>query len=119
MVLDGNGEVAGWSRELRKGVLDLAILAHLRQGPAHGYSLIQRLKHEGLMATGGAEATVYQALQRLATAGLAASDWSSPKGSERPRKIYQITAAGEIQYGQMTAEWHALRDAIDKLQEDA
>ena len=60
-----------WGRELRKGLLDLALLCHLSEGPAHGYALIAALKESGIMASTGAEATVYQALQRLAKNDLA------------------------------------------------
>lgn len=119
MVPGGTSAVDGWARQLRKGVLDLAILAHLKAGPVHGYALIQRLKVDGLMAAGGAEATVYQALQRLSKSGLASATWSAPAESERPRKMYHLTPAGKKAYQAMTTEWHALRDAIEQLQVQA
>src|SRR5687768_4909303 len=98
-----------WSRVVRTGLLDLAILLHLQGGDVHGYALISSLKREGLMAADGGEATVYQALQRLANAGLASSEWSSPNGDERPRKMYAITKRGRTAAAQMAKEWHAAR----------
>lgn len=118
MVPDGATVAGGWARQLRKGVLDLAILAHLAKGPVHGYALIQRLKADGLMAAEGAEATVYHALQRLAKADLANATWSAPADAERPRKMYEISPAGQAAYQKMTNEWRALRIAIEQLQEE-
>ena len=109
---------APWSRQLRTGLLDLAILQHLRGDDVHGYALITALKQQGLMAPDGGEATVYQALQRLAKAGLATSAWSSPTGDERPRKLYAITKRGRSAAVQMAKDWRATRDALDRLLED-
>ena len=107
-----------WARQLRTGLLDLAILRHLADGPVHGYALISALKRQGLMAPDGGEATVYQALQRLARLDLAAFEWSRPRdGDERPRKLYTLTRRGRQALGQMAKDWHAVRDALDQLLE--
>ena len=107
-----------WSRQLRTGLLDVALLRHLRAGEAHGYALISALKRQGLMASDGGEATVYQALQRLAKAGLASWAWSQPSDDGRPRKMYSITKAGRAALTHMARDWAAVRDALDALLED-
>jgi PadR family transcriptional regulator, regulatory protein PadR len=107
-----------WSRQLRKGVLDLAILSRLQEGPVHGYALIASLKQGGLMAAEGAEATVYQALQRLARLGLAMADWSHPDEGGRPRKMYAITPRGRAERQRMLAEWKALGRAVARYLEE-
>lgn len=111
----------GWTGQLRKGVLDLAILEHLARDEVHGYALIAALKEEGLMAAEGGAATVYQALQRLAAQGLAASSWSAPTAgdNERPRKVYTITKRGLAARKEMAAEWRQLRASVDRLLEDS
>lgn len=109
---------AAWSRQLRTGLLDLAILQHLRGGDVHGYALITALKQQGLMAADGGEATVYQALQRLAKADLASWAWSQPSGDERPRKMYALTKRGRTTLTHMANDWRATRDALDRLLED-
>jgi DNA-binding PadR family transcriptional regulator len=119
MVLDGNDGDGGWGRELRKGLLDLALLSHLARGEAHGYALIAALKDTGIMGPSGAEATVYQALQRLAKAGLATSEWTTPETDGRPRKMYRITPRGRAARKAMDAEWTDVRTAVDKLLEDS
>ena len=107
-----------WSRQLRTGLLDLAILRHLRAGDVHGYALISALKQQGLMAPDGGEATVYQALQRLAKADLASWAWSQPGADGRPRKMYAITRRGRGALTTMAKDWRATRDALDRLLED-
>lgn len=111
----------GWTGQLRKGVLDLAILEHLANDEVHGYALIAALKEEGLMAAEGGAATVYQALQRLADQGLAASSWSAPAAgdSERPRKVYTITKRGQAARKEMAVEWRQLKLAVDRLLENS
>lgn len=110
--------VPAWSRQLRTGLLDLAILLHLGSGDVHGYALISALKRQGLMAPDGGEATVYQALQRLAKAELATAEWSAPNGDARPRKMYAITRRGRAAAAQMAKEWQAARRSIDTLLEE-
>ena len=117
MVPDGTDGDEGWGRELRKGLLDLALLSHLARREAHGYALIAALKDTGIMGPSGAEATVYQALQRLAKAGLAAPEWTTPEADGRPRKMYRITPQGRAARKAMGAEWAEVRDALDKLLE--
>lgn len=116
MVSDGN-EAEGWGRELRKGLIDLALLCHLSLGEAHGYALIASLKDSGIMAAEGAEATVYQALQRLAKHDLASSAWTSPEADGRPRKMYSITRKGRGAKETMRKEWKEMTVAIDELLE--
>ena len=118
MVQSGTREADAWAGQLRKGVLDLAILRHLERGDVHGYALISALKEEGLKAADGGEATVYQALQRLAKNGLAASKWSMAAADERPRKMYSLTSDGTAALTAMAIEWRRLHSAVDRLLED-
>jgi PadR family transcriptional regulator, regulatory protein PadR len=112
---EGEGQ-EDWSRQLRKGLLDLAILVRLKAGPVHGYALIASLKEGRLMPKEGAEATVYQALQRLARKGWAEASWSDPAANERPRKMYAITRRGRSECARMAAEWRALDRALAEFE---
>ena len=56
--------------ETLKGHLDALILATLRDGPAHGYAVIEELKRRSGGAFELAEGTVYPVLHRLEYDGL-------------------------------------------------
>src|SRR3954465_8303132 len=75
-----------------KNFLRPCILLLLREQPAHGYELLERLRAFGFSGTdpGG----LYRALRALETDGLVHSAWeASTLGPER--RIYEITRAGK------------------------
>ncbi len=86
-----------------KGHLDMLLLSTLRESPAHGYAVVERLAvvSEGAFALG--EGTVYPALRRLEKAGLLSSSWTRVKGRER--RIYTLTAKGEKALVGHRREW--------------
>ena len=62
--------MGSWETQLRKGVVDLAVLATIGHGETYGYHIVERLHRlEGLALT---ESTVYPVLTRLARDGLLA-----------------------------------------------
>ncbi len=91
--------------QLRKGILELAVLAALYQRSHYGYSLVR-----GLTASGSVEikeGTVYPILARLAREGLVNSAWvESSQGP--PRKYYELTAAGRAACESLQAEFRRL-----------
>lgn len=55
-----------WETQLRKGLVELAVLATIGRGETYGYQIVEQLqKLEGLQFT---ESTVYPVLTRLARA---------------------------------------------------
>jgi PadR family transcriptional regulator, regulatory protein PadR len=95
-------EEAFSSAQLLKGLLDLLLLATVREEPAHGYAIIERLR----LHSGGTfdlpEGMIYPALLRLEQAGLLASRWSEAPAPGR--RIYRLTRRGqaELQHGRTT-----------------
>jgi PadR family transcriptional regulator PadR len=91
--------------QLRKGILELAVLAALYQRSHYGYSLVR-----GLTASGSIEikeGTIYPILARLAREGLVSSAWvESSQGP--PRKYYELTAAGRAACESLQAEFRRL-----------
>lgn len=71
-----------WETQLRKGVVELAVLASLGDGEAYGYRIVERLRSlPGLALT---ESTVYPVLARLARDSfLAVRAEQSPAGPTR------------------------------------
>lgn len=97
------------AQELRRGVLILATLSQLRE-EKYGYDLISHLAEQGLEIDQG---TLYPLLRRLESQGLLASTWNVE--GARPRKYYILNAAGEAMLNDLTREWRALTDVMERL----
>lgn len=98
--------------QLRKGVLELAILAVLDDQECYSIELIERLgRHEALTATPG---TLYPLLARLGKAGVVTTRWVEAPGGP-PRKYYRLTDDGRAALAEGVASWRALSGAVDEL----
>jgi PadR family transcriptional regulator len=87
-----------WETQVRKGWLELAILASLAGGELYGLDIIRRLEtHSDLLL---AEGTIYPILGRLKRDGLIDSKWVEGEAGH-PRKYYWLTAAGRRRAGAM------------------
>lgn len=80
-----------WETQVRKGWLELAILASLWDGQLYGLEIIRRLEtHSELFVTDG---TIYPILGRLKRDGLIDSKWVESDAGH-PRKYYWLNAGG-------------------------
>ncbi len=95
--------------ELRRGVIVLAALAQLRS-PRYGYELRQALGECGMAIE---EGTLYPLLRRLETQGVLTSEWRTNGGA--PRRYYVLSAEGRRLFKRLTATWHGLNEAMDRL----
>ena len=98
--------------QLRKGVLELAILALLEKQERYGGEIVDELGgRPGLEASAG---TVYPLLTRLRTSGLVETSWrESPVGP--PRKYYRLSESGRTELAEMTRSWRDLSATLDSL----
>jgi PadR family transcriptional regulator PadR len=105
-----------WETQLRKGVVELAVLATIARGETYGYRIVEHLQaHPGLELT---ESTVYPALTRLARDGLLAiRTEASPAGPSR--RYYRLTEDGKQRYLQLSESWRKISDSLSRLLEGA
>lgn len=98
--------------QIRRGVVELAVLDLLAQGERYGSQIVDELATQpALTLTAG---TVYPLLSRLLKAGLIDSTWhESPVGP--PRKYYRLTSSGRAVHAAQLNAWVAVRDALDAL----
>ena len=95
--------------QLRKGILELAILGALSRGRHYGYSLVRTIS--GTSDIDLTEGTIYPILGRLAKEGLVRSEWvESSQGP--PRKYYTLTAKGEEAFRVLDAEFRKLASIV-------
>ena len=76
---------------LPRDFLTPCLLLLLREEPAHGYDLIERIRTLGF--DGSDPGGLYRTLRRLEQDGLVRSAWE-PSESGPQRRIYQITRTG-------------------------
>jgi len=94
--------VDNFAAQLRKGSLELAILASLWTKPLYGLEVLRSLESDSDLSV--AEGTLYPILSRLRVEGLVQSEWVDA-GSGHPRKYYQITKAGRRRVTEMARSW--------------
>jgi PadR family transcriptional regulator PadR len=100
------------SVQLKKGVLELCVLALLSRGDGYAYDIASRLA-EGIDM---GEGTIYPLMRRLQDDGLVATYLSeSPSGP--PRKYYRLTDAGRRSFEAQKVEWTAFARAVDAILE--
>jgi PadR family transcriptional regulator PadR len=91
--------------QLRKGILELAVLGALSRGRHYGYSLVKTISGTGEIDL--TEGTIYPILGRLAKEGLVRSEWvESSQGP--PRKYYTLTPMGEEAFRVLEEEFRKL-----------
>lgn len=107
-------EQEAWASQLRKGVVELAVLGLLSGEPKYGSQLVDDLAaHPELAISAG---TVYPLLARLAKAGLVRSTWQeSPVGP--PRKYYTLTDAGRGTLAAMAEAFGSVSAAVNMILE--
>jgi len=101
-----------WEVQLRKGCLELAVLAALWDGKRYGLEILRRLESDSDLIV--SEGTVYPLLSRLKTLGLVRSEWVESEGGH-PRKYYALTAAGKQRVREMAGMWTRFSASMDGL----
>ncbi|MCP2260909.1 PadR family transcriptional regulator, regulatory protein PadR [Streptoalloteichus tenebrarius] len=102
--------------QLLKGVLDLAVLAVLREEDGYGYDVLRRLRKAGLAEVG--DASVYGTLRRLYRAGLLTS-YVVPSEEGPHRKYYSLNAPGRERLAEAATTWRVFAAAMNDLVEAA
>jgi len=111
---DASPPVTGdkWEVQLRKGCLELAILAALWDGKLYGLEILRRMESDSdLIVT---EGTVYPLLSRLKALGLVRSEWVESDAGH-PRKYYALTTAGKQRLREMAGMWTRFSSSMSKL----
>jgi PadR family transcriptional regulator, regulatory protein PadR len=95
---------------LPRSFLRPCVLLLLKESPAHGYDLLERLKAFGF--AGSDPGGLYRMLRALEQEGLVRSSWE-PSIAGPQRRMYELTSAGgEVLHEHATA-LHATRELLD------
>ena len=101
-----------WEVQLRKGCLELAILAVLWSGKLYGLEILRHLDRDSELVV--SEGTVYPLLSRLKAQGLLRSEWVESDAGH-PRKYYALTPAGKERAIEMAESWRRFSASVGKL----
>jgi PadR family transcriptional regulator, regulatory protein PadR len=110
--IDEAGRTEKWEVQLRKGCLELAILAALWQGRLYGLEILRVLESNSELIV--SEGTIYPLLTRLKTLGLVESEWVE-SDSGHPRKYYALTPAGRERAREMSVLWEKFSLSMGRL----
>ena len=101
-----------WEVQVRKGCLELAILAVLWPGKLYGLEILRKLADGSALIV--PEGTVYPLLSRLKAEGWLSSEWVEAELGH-PRKYYELTGAGRQRALQMARFWRGFAGNLEDL----
>jgi len=97
--------------QMRKGILELCILAILKQRERYPSEILETLKDTELIVV---EGTLYPLLTRLKNEGLLTYRWEE-SSSGPPRKYYSISDKGIEVLDELKTSWSTLADSVNNL----
>ena len=96
--------------QLKKGVLEMCVLALLSKGDNYAYEIAARMAE----AVGMGEGTIYPLMRRMQNEDLV-STYLQESASGPPRKYYKLTKAGITALKEQRAEWDVFETAVSKI----
>jgi PadR family transcriptional regulator len=100
--------------QLKKGVLEMCVLALLSKGDNYAYDIAARMAE----AVGMGEGTIYPLMRRMQNDDLVTT-YLQESASGPSRKYYKLTKAGAAALKAQRAEWDAFEIAVRKILGDA
>ena len=88
--------------QLKRGLLDVCVLAAIKSEPSYGYKIIKDMKPYLELS----ESTLYTILKRLESAEMRTVNTAEHNG--RLRKYYHITAAGLQRIEEFEEDWQEI-----------
>lgn len=98
-----------WLSQLRKGSLEMVVLATFGNDRLYGLEILERLA-----ALEVSEGTLYPLLNRLQKEGHLESEWET-RESGHPRRYYRLTEAGRARAAAMAVRWRAYNEDLGDL----
>jgi len=96
--------------QLKKGNLELCVLALLCENDMYGFELADKISK----AVEISEGTIYPLLKRIRDVGYATT-YLRESSEGPPRKYYSITAAGRDEKKRLQDEWQKFAEGINKI----
>jgi transcriptional regulator len=101
-------------RELKRGSIEVLILALLDQRQRHGYEISHLIEQRSNGTITFHTASLYPTLYRLEDRGLIEGRWVERAGQRR-RRYYRLTATGRRALTKQRSTWEAFFLALDQV----
>lgn len=102
------------SRELKRGSMELLILALIEDRPRHGYEIARLIEQRSDGALSFHVASLYPTLYRLEDKRLIEGRWVE-KAGQRRRRYYRITAGGRKVLASQRSVFEAFFAALNRV----
>lgn len=100
--------------ERMQGTLDLLVLRALHAGPAHGWSIADRIQVVSRDILSIGQGSLYPALHRLEARDWVTAEWGVADTGRRAR-FYRLTPQGRRQLEVERASWTAFVEAVRRV----
>ena len=104
--------MSAWATQLRRGLVELCVLALLRGEEAYGYEIVEKLNAQANLTI--SESTVYPILARLHRDKLLAQRKVASSNGP-PRRYFRLTPAGRCHFEERLREWESLNSCVYQL----
>jgi PadR family transcriptional regulator PadR len=101
-------DIVGWKSQLKKGTLELVILALLDSKVSYGLELLEKLNAHNLEVSDG---SIYPLLARLRSEGKVSTKWVD-EGVGHAHKYYSLTPDGRRYLKSMVSAWNEYTESI-------
>jgi len=103
-----------WTAELKKGSVQLCLLALLAKEEKYGFQILHELREKSNGFFDLKEGTLYPALRRLEEREFVESRWrEQPSGM--PRKYYRLTDRGRRALAEALVIWDAMTEGAERV----
>jgi len=105
-----------WTAELKKGSIQLCLLALLAREEKYGFQILHELRERSDGFFDLKEGTLYPALRRLEERAFVESHWQE-RPSGMPRKYYRLTDRGRRALAEALAVWDRMTAGAERVLE--
>lgn len=102
------------SKEMKKGSLELLILALVEERERHGYEMAKLIEQRSRGAITIHAASLYPTLYRLEARGVIEGRWVERAGQRR-RRYYRLTTEGRRSLAAQRDTWHAFVQGLTRV----
>jgi len=100
--------------QLKKGILELCVLAVLDKKDCYGYELVNEISKDIEISDG----TIYPILRRLSKEGYFTT-YLQESTEGPPRKYYRLTELGKETRQKLTDEWKSFVEKVNNILKEA